>query len=215
MQRKRKFELDLQLFAEGNPVNPEGSNNPAEPTLDDFMSRFKPEDILAHSSMRSALDSQIGRSVNTALNNARAKWEQEQNDNLSEAEKLAKMTKDEREKYQFKKDRETFESEKAAFERDKLIVATGTELNALKVDPTLAEFIVGKDAEETKARMEVFTKAFNASIEKAVEDRIKGNLDPMKKAPQTGGITVESIKGMSPAEINANWDEVQKILKQK
>lgn len=212
MLKQKKYKLDLQLFAEGNPDNPGAENNPAEPTLDDFMSRFKPEDILAHTSMRSALDSHIGRSVNTALTNARAKWEQEQNANLSEAEKLAKMTKEERERYQFKKDQDTFAQQKAQFEREKLIVATGNELNALNVDPSLAEFIVGKDAEDTKSRMEAFTKVFNASIERAVENKIKGG-EPMKKAPHpNSGITFESIRNMTPAEINANWEEIQKIL---
>ena len=216
MDKLNKYKLDLQLFNDGNPVNPEGNmGNPAEPTLDDFMGRFKPEDILAHASMRSALDSQIGKRVNTAITNERTKREQEQNANLSEAEKLAKMTKEEREKYQFKKDQESFASEKAAFEHDKLVVATGNELNTLNIDPSLAEIIVGKDAEETKTRMETFTKVFNAAVEKAVENKLKGG-EPMKKAPQSSnGITVESIRNMSSAEINANWDEVQKFLKQK
>ena len=142
MNKTKYFKLDLQLFND-NPADPTPNTNPTELTLDDFMGKFKPEDILGHASMRSALDSQIGKSVNTALNNARAKWEQEQNANLSEAEKLAKMSKEERERYQFKKEQDTFASEKAAFERDKLIVATGNELNALNVDPSLDDFIVG------------------------------------------------------------------------
>ena len=178
MNKLNKYKLDLQLFNDDIPADP----TPTEPTIDDFMSRFKPEDILSHASMRSALDSQIGKSVNTALTNARAKWEQEQSVTLSEAEKLAKMSKDEKEKYQFKKEQETFASEKAAFERDKLVVATGNELNTLNVDPALAEIIVGKDAEETKSRMDIFTKAFNAAVEKAVDSRIKGGA-PLKKAP--------------------------------
>lgn len=178
MNKLNKYKLDLQLFNDGETTDP----TPTEPTIDDFMSRFKPEDILSHASMRSALDSQIGKSVNTALTNARAKWEQEQSVTLSEAEKLAKMSKDEKEKYQFKKEQETFASEKAAFERDKLVVATGNELNTLNVDPALAEIIVGKDAEETKARMDIFTKAFNAAVEKVVDGRIKGGA-PLKKAP--------------------------------
>ena len=211
MNKLNKYKLNLQLFNDGEATDP----TPVEPTIDDLMSRFKPEDILSHASMRSALDSQIGKSVNTALTNARAKWEQEQNATLSEAEKLAKMSKDEKEKYQFKKEQETFASEKAAFERDKLIVATGNELNALNVDPSLAEFIVGKDAEETKTRMDIFTKIFNQSIEKAVESRIRGTEPALKKAPQDNAITIESIASMTPAEINANWEVVQKILQNK
>lgn len=211
MNKLNRFKLDLQLFAEGGEpsVNP-----PADITLDDVMSRFKPEDILGHASLRSALDSHIGKSVNTALNNARAKWEQEHNENLSEAEKLAKMSKDEREKYQFKKDKEMFASEKAKFERDKLIVQAGTELNALGINPSLADFIVGKNAEDTKANMEKFTNIFNESISKAVESKLRGG-ETIQKAPPSTTITAEAISNMSASEINARWDEIQAALKNK
>lgn len=207
MKELYKHKLDLQFFAEG-----EDEGNPTEPTLDDFLSRFKAEDILGHSAIQSALDSRIGKATTTAINNARAKWEQEHNENLSEAEKLAKMTKEERARYEFKKQQDTFAQEKAKFERDKLVVATGTELNTLGVDPSLAEIIVGKDAEETKGRMETFTKVFNSAVEKAIENKIKGG-PTMKKAPDTSTFTLEQIKSMSPAEINANWEEIQKVLK--
>lgn len=30
--------------------------------------------------------------------------------------------------------------------------------------------------------------------------------------PQTGGLTLEEVKAMTPAEVNARWDEVQKVL---
>ena len=210
MKETLKHKLDLQFFAD-EPGEPETGGQDGL-TLENVFSKFKPEDILGHASMQSALDSRIGKATNTAIQNARAKWEQEHNENLSEAEKLAKMTKEERARYEFKKQQDTFAQEKAAFERDKLIVATGTELNALGVDPALAEFIVGKDAEETKARMDNFTKIFNAAVLKVVEDKIKGG-PPMKKAPTPTTFTIDQINSMSPAEINANWDEIQKVLK--
>lgn len=207
-----KHKIDIQFFAEdpsgGDPAEDGGSN---EQTLDEFFKRFKPEDILGHASIQSALDSRIGKATSTAIQNARVKWEQEHNENLSEAEKLAKMTKEERARYEFKKQQETFAREKASFEREKLVVATGKELNEAGIDASLADFIVGKDAEETKTRMDTFKQVFNSAVEKAIEDKIKGGA-PIKKAPQTKTLTIEQIKSMSPAEINANWDEIQKVL---
>ncbi len=206
-----KHKLNIQLFGD-EPGDPQTGGNSNELTIDDFMSKFKPEDILGHASMTSALDRRISKATDTAINNARAKWEQEQNQNLSEAEKLAKMSKEEKERYRFQKDQDQFLKDKAAFEREKLVVATGNELNTLNVDPALAEFIVGKDAEETKTRMETFTKIFNSAVEKAIDSKLKGGA-PMKKAPDSKGYTLDQIKAMTPAEINANWAEVQQALK--
>lgn len=176
-----KHKLDIQFFADEDPASTQGSET--ELTLDDLMAKFKPEDILNHSSMKSALDSQIGKATDTALKNARARWEKEKDESLSEAEKLAKMTKDERDRYQFKKDQESFAAEKAKFEREKLIVATGNELNGMNIDSSLAELIVGNDADETKKRLETFTKAFNGAVEKAIDSKLKGG-SVMKKAQE-------------------------------
>lgn len=176
-----KHKLDIQFFADEDPASTQGSET--ELTLDDLMAKFKPEDILSHSSMKSALDSQIGKATDTALKNARARWEKEKDESLSEAEKLAKMTKDERDRYQFKKDQESFAAEKAKFEKEKLIVATGNELNGMNIDSSLAELIVGNDADETKKRLETFTKAFNGAVEKAIDSKLKGG-SAMKKAQE-------------------------------
>lgn len=176
-----KHKLDIQFFADEDPASTQGSET--ELTFDDLMAKFKPEDILNHSSMKSALDSQIGKATDTALKNARARWEKEKDESLSEAEKLAKMTKDERDRYQFKKDQESFAAEKAKFEREKLIVATGNELNGMNIDSSLAELIVGNDADETKKRLETFTKAFNGAVEKAIDSKLKGG-SAMKKAQE-------------------------------
>ena len=78
---------------------------------------------------------------------------------------------------------------------------------------TLAEILNFSDAESCNKSIETVEKAFQAAVEKAVEDRIKGG-KPIKKAPSSSaGITVDSIKSMTAEEINANWDEVQNVLK--
>lgn len=186
-----KHKLDIQFFAEEDPAGTQESET--ELTLDDLMAKFKPEDILSHSSMKSALDSQIGKATDTAIKNARARWEKEKDESLSEAEKLAKMTKDERERYQFKKDQESFAAEKAKFEKEKLIVATGNELNGMNIDSSLAELIVGNDADETKKRLETFTKAFNGAVEKAIDSKLKGG-STMKKAQENDSDLDAEIK---------------------
>lgn len=66
-------------------------------------------------------------------------WEAAADDKVSEAEKLAKMTKEEREKYLQQKERRAFEAEKAAFEREKLLVEVRKELQEQTAPLVFAE----------------------------------------------------------------------------
>ena len=76
----------------------------------------------------------------------------------------------------------------------------------------LAEILNLTDAESCKKSIEIVEKAFQTAVERAVEEKIKGN-PPMKKAPgNEKTITLDSIKTMSPKEINENWEAVQKAM---
>ena len=55
-------------------------------------------------------------------------------------------------------------------------------------------------------------KIQKSAVEKAIDSKLKGGA-PMKKAPDSKGYTLDQIKAMTPAEINANWAEVQQALK--
>lgn len=201
-QFTKKYPFNIQFFAEdpnsgseGSGGNPNNEGNDFLASIDAFLKTGKAEDILNHPSLKSVLDSRIGTATNTAIANARKKWDAEQNENLSEAEKLAKMTKDEKERYQFKKEQEKLASERLQFEHEKLIVEAAKQLSTEGIDPTLADFIVGKDADETSKRMDNFKKVFNAAVEAAVDSKLKGG-KPIKKAPEEG-----------------KDDELQKVLK--
>ena len=200
----KRLPLNIQLFAEGDgsdvggtegSAGTEGSQGAGGTTgsLDDVLKAFKPEDVLNHPSFKSVLDSRIGSATSTALANARARWEAEQNENLSEAEKLAKMTKEERERYQFKKDQEKFAAERSKFEHEKLIVEAAKELTGKGIDATLASFVVGKDADETK--------------------KLKGGVPPKKAPANTTTYTDDQLRNMTPEQINANWDAVVASMK--
>ena len=215
----KRLPLNIQLFAEGDgsdvggtegSAGTEGSQGAGGTTgsLDDVLKAFKPEDVLNHPSFKSVLDSRIGSATSTALANARARWEAEQNENLSEAEKLAKMTKEERERYQFKKDQEKFAAERSKFEHEKLIVEAAKELTGKGIDATLASFVVGKDADETKKNLEAFEKSYNAAVEAAVNDKLKGGVPPKKAPANTTTYTDDQLRNMTPEQINANWDAV-------
>lgn len=224
MKLLKQLPLNIQLFAEEDGSNAEGTDRTIVTeqgaggtfgNLDEVLKNYKPEDLLSHPALKSVLDSRIGTATNTALANARARWEAEQNENLSEAEKLAKMTKEERERYQFKKEQERFTAERSKFEHEKLVVEAAKELTGKGIDAALASFVVGKDADTTKQNLEVFEKAYSSAVEAAVEGKLKGTT-PIKKVPDTNTVfTKEQLNAMTPEQINANWDAVATSLNKK
>lgn len=213
--------MNLQLFAEPAPEpNPNPAPTPTpEPNpepdndvnLDDILSKFEANDILNHPSLQKALQSRVDTTVTKALNTARAKWEAEAADNLDEAEKLAKMTEEQREKYRFNKDKEQFALEKKKFEHEQLKNAAGSELLKRGLDASFAEYLTADTAENTTERIDAFEKAFNSAVSDALDRKMKGN--PPKDVEKPNTLTKEQIKQMSPAEINANWDAVKETLK--
>ena len=95
-----KVPMNLQLFAEsgdgagdsegngggsGEGTGGEGGDNP--PSFDDF---------LKTGSNQAEFDRRVQKAVNTAVTNAQEKWQALTDDKLSEADKLAKMTKEEK-----------------------------------------------------------------------------------------------------------------------
>lgn len=107
-----KVPMNLQLFAEdgdgtgagegngggsGEGTGGEGGDN--TPSFDDF---------LKTGSNQAEFDRRVQKAVNTAVTNAQEKWQALTDDKLSEAEKLAKMTKEEKAQYMQKKKKRNF-----------------------------------------------------------------------------------------------------------
>ena len=180
-KHEHKMEMRLQFFAVpgGNGGGPEGGDDNgagAEPvSFDDF---------LAQEGNQAEFDRRVQKAVNTAVTNAQEKWQTLTDDKLSEAEKLAKMTKDEQKTYmQNKRDKELSDRE-AAVTRSELMAEAKNSLSDAGLPVELAEVLSYTDADACKKSMETVKKAFQTAVEKAVDEKLKGGKPP-KKAPET------------------------------
>ncbi len=181
---------------EQNPAQtPEGENNSGGSglTFDQWLD--------SNPAYRSEFDRRNTKAVQTA----RTKWEQEQAENLTEAERLEKMSKTQREQYQLDKDRRQFESERAAFQRQQLEVQTGAQLQGMGYDAGFAKYLTGKDAEATSANLTAFDGLMRAYRASAVNDQMRGSGAP--KATERQTVTREELNGMSRAEISKAFEE--------
>ena len=180
-KHEHKMKMRLQFFADpgGNGGGPEGG--------DDNGARTEPvsfDDFLAEEGNQAEFDRRVQKAVNTAVTNAQEKWQALADDKLSEAEKLAKMTKDEQKTHmQNKRDKELSDRE-AAVTRSELMAEAKNSLSDEGLPVELAEVLSYTDADACKKSMETVKKAFQTAVEKAVDEKLKGGKPP-KKAPET------------------------------
>ena len=182
--------MKLQIFAEGGEDGDgagagdgngggSGIDNPggADPKPISF------DDFLKGDGNQAEFDRRVQKAVNTAVTNAQEKWKALTDDKLSEAEKLAKMTKEEKAQYlQQKKEKELIDRETEITRKELMAEAKNT-LAEKKLPAGLADVLNYADADSCSKSISAVEKAFQEAVETAVQDRLKGGKPP-KKAPE-------------------------------
>lgn len=196
--------MNLQLFAEGgdggsgnNPGNggAAGGNGGAGSGDGSSGNKTMPfDDFLKQEGNQAEFDRRVQKAIDTAVTNAQSKWKALHDDKLSEAEKLAKMTSEERSAYRMSQ----LEKELNAFkEKDTLAEMSKTARKMLAEDEInipdeLLAHLVSTDAEDTKQTVQTFSKLFKDAVQDAVKDKLKGN-PPKRGTGGKGSITREQI----------------------
>lgn len=142
---------------------------------------------------------EFDRKVAKALSTAKTKWENMTNEKLSEAEKLSKMTKDEKTQYQLsKKEKELLDRENELNKKE-LMSTAKVQLSEAGISTELAQLLDYSDAESCKKSIENLTKAFNSAVEKAVESKLKGGTVMAKANSNAESETEKLLKIMRNA----------------
>lgn len=141
---------------------------------------------------------ELARAVASQIADAKKAWEAETAEKTkaaaSEASRLAKLSKDDREKAVLEKARADFNAEKAAFEHDKLSLEAAKQLNAAGLDQSLADIVVGKDADATLANIKSLKATVDAEVKRQVNEKLA--TESPKSTESTSapdGVTKESI----------------------
>ena len=167
---KKIFPMTLQLFAEGDGDgagggNVSGAGASGEGTNNEPLSF---DGFLAQEGNQAEFDRRVQKAIDTAVSNAQQKWQALADDKLSEAEKLAKMNKEEKAAYmQQKKEKELSDRESAVARKELMAEAKNT-LAEKKLPAGLAEVLNYTNAESCNKSIDAVEKAFQAALEAAV-----------------------------------------------
>lgn len=176
-----KRHIDLQLFAEDPTTQGSGTSDPVESgkgQAQSTESKTYTEEEFATLKAQWEKDSATKHT---------AEIEKAKKEAIKEAERVAKLSADDKKAEEFKALEEkvkTLESEKALSE----LKAEARELLGKENLPgEFLEFVLGEDVEKTDERIKTLKKVFDDSLQKAVEERMKG------KTPSSGGNTTTEV----------------------
>lgn len=219
-----KIPLNLQFFAEGGEgggaggagggasgdagaagADGAGAAAGAEtpPSFDDFLKEPKNQ---------AEFDRRVAKALETSRTKMQADIEAKMAEVRTEAEKMAKMNAEQKAQYEREKQSKELANREAAITKRELMATAKEQLAEKGLPISLASVLNYASAEECTASIEAVGKAFQESVEKAVNDRLAGRKPP-KKAESDAAYTMEQIKAMTPDQINANWDAVQAAMK--
>ena len=130
--------------------------------------------------------------VDKILNQKFAKWQEDKEKEISEAQKLANMTAEEK----IQAEKEAIEEElnqlrNAQTQAEMTNTARGIlKAKKIDIDDRLIKVLITDNAEDTKANVEAFTELFTRAVNQGVLDKIK---DPNNRRGTTSKITREEI----------------------
>lgn len=178
----KRIPMMLQLFAEGgNTSGAEGGDGTGGAGTDGSGGDNQPSfDDLLKGGYQAEFDRRVQKAIDTALTNAKEKWQALTDDKLSEAEKLAKMTKEEKAQYMQQKKEKELADREAAVTRSELMAQAKNTLAEKKLPAGLAGVLNYTDADSCNQSILAVEKAFQEAVQAAVEERLKGGNPPKK-----------------------------------
>lgn len=135
------------------------------------------------------------KEVNELIERKFAEWQkkqEKQREKKDEAERLKNMTEQERKDHEMEDLRKQVDAlqKKEAMSKMSATARTMLSEKGVNINDDLVEMLVSEDAETTKSAVETFISAFQAAVNRAVKDALKG------EPPKTGGasgLTKEQI----------------------
>ena len=214
-----KLNMNLQLLAdEGGeeppqePSNETGGAEQQPPMSQDELNKLIEERAKEIASRNIVKEKKKYKEMLESLQNDKAQLESEKLAKMSEAEKTAYQISELNKKLEDLQ-KQSSEKEKA-FEFERLTNQTKDLLVEKGLPGALANMVMaGADGEAEAIQKNIATlqEYVNQAIDAGVEARIKASSGtPKAFNSNKSGFTLDDIRKMSPAEINAHWDEISK-----
>lgn len=189
---------------EPNPT-PEPNPEPLQITLEAVQS-FINDDHSGKKWLQSLTDTRVTDAIKTYENKTLPKKIEDEI-----AKRFPAETEDQKQLRNLKQQFERLEAEKQTETLKNKALSIATERGL----PTkLVDYFIGSDEETTITGLGVLEEVFSLAVQQAVEEKFKqGGRDPKPPGEPGKALSKEAIEKMTPDEINANWEQIEKFLK--
>ena len=178
-------EFEIQRFGEGEGADggtgAEGDTGAEVAVEAEAKAEAAPVDIQA----------EVASAVAKAVKRLDAEYRKREAAAKKEAERLGKLSDDERQKAELENTRKELESQRLEFEREKLKYETTKVVAQRGLPVEFTEYLIAEDSEATLDRIKTFEKFYKKAVEDGVNEKLRG------RAPTAGGKTENVNSGGS------------------
>ena len=161
----------------------------------------------------------VNNIVSRRLKKAEAKFMERLNQ-LEEAQKLATMSEQEKQEFEYdKRLKELEEREQAlvekenAYSRQQYLNEITTQLQSKGLPIDIADILVGLDAETVASKIDILANALGVSVNAQIENKLKSSTIPVESTSQPKRLlSRDEIEGMSLEEYRKNRDLINESL---
>ena len=194
MAEEAKSAMDPQEVNNPEPAgDTDGENNGSGAREPENKPMTFEEMLKSNKDYQAEFDRRVNKATSTAVSNAKEKWELIADERVSEAEKLARMTNAERDRYNMQKREKELEDREREITKKELQATAKNALAEKELPIELAELLNYTDASACNESIEAVERAFQSAVAKTVNERLKG-AEPMKKAPNEKVDEVEAMR---------------------
>lgn len=178
----------------GTPSVDNGDNTivaPPNPTIEPVINKG------GETSEKTFTQADVDKIISERLRKEQVRFEKKLENEKIEAEKLAKMKEDERIQYETQKKLAELEERERAIQARELKAEAYNILAEKGLPKELAEILNYNDAESCNSSIDAVEKAFQEAVEKAVNDKLRGNTPKStsgQPAQQTFGFNFQGIR---------------------
>lgn len=124
---------------------------------------------------QSELDSLIDKRTDKALETAKQKWEEEKQDAVNQAEKLAKLSAAERKEAEDKAKQEAMDKREQELNQREMRYEAQHQLEENELPTKFVDLVMSDNAENVSNNIAALKVEWNKAIEVAVNEKLKGN----------------------------------------
>lgn len=182
-----KLRLNLQHFAEGGTQDPEPNNDPE--------ANNDPEPNKTGKGEGEGGKTFTQEEVDQILKDRLAREKKNKEDAVKEAEKLAKMNKDQKAEYEREQMQKELDAYKAKEARNEMKKHASDVFKNNEITPNdeLLEIVTADTADQTQANVQTFKDVLNSMVKEQVQAKLYQGT-PKNYSNGSGGVTRESIE---------------------